>query len=104
VTKEALRRPSVPLPHAPLAHLDDVGQLVLFSPNRRHVEGRFAGLVEHKIGGMGRIGGYKQQDQKGTRLSQEHTRTPCLLLGTGSYRLNKPLASTLYKYGPPQCP
>ena len=56
VTKEALRRPSVPLPHAPLAHLDDVGQLVLIPQRRRHVKGRLAVLVEHKIGGMGRIG------------------------------------------------
>jgi len=81
-----------PLPHAPLANLDDVGQLDLKRP--RLVEGRLAGLWSTRPERW-----RKHQAQKGTRPS---------LLGTGSYRLNKPRAAVLL-YGctapfPQHCP
>jgi len=79
VTKEA-EAPFCPLPHAPVAHLNDVGQLVLARP--RHVKGRLAGLVKHT---RSKEWG-KHQAQNGTRFS---------LLGTGSYRFNKPRAAVL---------
>ena len=43
--KRGREAPFCPLPHASVAHLDDVGQLVLV--RSRQVKGRLAGLVEH---------------------------------------------------------